>query len=308
QLLPEIAEFCDIECHDIMNVDSSNLQPSDWMVIVNSIKEHVNREMVDGIVVTHGTDTMAFTASATAILLRNLGKPVVFTGSQIPLPLFGSDARNNLIDAIRVAATMDLAESVICFNNVVYRSCRTVKMREYDLSAFETVDPFPMAEIAREIDIIDPFITRRKKSKSWVDGELNPKVALIRAFPGMSPEMLRMLPKIGYEGVVIEGFGAGNLAIIGDNSLIDPIRELTASGFPVVLTSQCVFGRTELLLYQTGKNFLDVGVISGFDMISEVALIKLMWALAKSRDMDEITALMHTNLAKEINPSLDDIQ
>ena len=300
-MLPEIGNFCDIECHDLMSIDSSNLQPYDWIVIIKAINKHLNRDKVAGVVVTHGTDTMAFTASAAAILIRNMGKPVVFTGSQIPMPVFGSDARTNLIDSIRVAATMNLAESVICFDSCIFRGSRTIKLREYDLSAFETVNPFPIAEIARTISVIDPFVKSRTSSKSWVDGGLNPHVALIRAFPGMSPDLLRKLPDLGYEGVVIEGFGSGNLPI-KENSLLAPIAELTSSGIPVVITTQCVFGRTELLLYETGKNFSDLGVISGLDMISEVALIKLMWALDKSKSMDEISALMHTNLAQEINP------
>lgn len=304
-LLPELKDFCRLEAEELMNVDSSNLQPEDWMLIVRAISKQVNRSDVTGVVVTHGTDTMAFTASACALLLRNLGKPVVFTGSQIPFPVFGTDAKRNLIDSIRVAATMDLAESVICFNSVIYRGCRTVKLREYDLSAFETVDPFPIGEIARDITTIDQSVKQRKNSKTWVDGNLNPNVALIRAFPGMSPDMLSQLPEMGYEGVVIEGFGSGNLPI-KERSLIEPIKQLTEQQFPVVVTTQCVFGRTELLLYETGKNFSELGVISGFDMISEVALIKLMWALAKASNYEEIVALMHTNLAREINPLLDD--
>ena len=199
---------------------------------------------------------------------------------------------------------MNIAESVICFNSVIYRGCRTVKLREYDLSAFETVDPFPIAEIARDIDLIDPFVKLRKNSKTWIDGDLNPNVALIRAFPGMSPNQIRQLPQLGYQGAIIEGYGAGNLPI-RDRSLLEPIKELTESGFPIIITTQCVFGRTELLLYQTGKNYLELGVITGYDMISEVALIKLMWALHKTTNIDEIAALMHTNLASEINPLLE---
>jgi glutamyl-tRNA(Gln) amidotransferase subunit D len=173
-------------------------------------------------------------------------------------------------------------------------------MREYDLSAFETVDPIPLAEISKRIDIIDDSVRTRHNGKAWFDGPLNPNVALIRAFPGMNPKILQNLPELGYEGVVIEGFGSGNLPI-GKRSLIPAIEELTSRKIPVVITTQCLFGRTEILVYETGKNFSDLGVISGHDMITEVAVIKLMWALNKTKDPREIESLMHANLVGEIN-------
>lgn len=299
--IPEINNHCTFETTQLMNVDSSNLQPEDWEEIANYLITPLNSERFDGIIVLHGTDTMAYTASAVAILIRDVNKPIIFTGSQIPFSVFGSDARRNIIDSIRVIRETDFAESLIVFDSRVYRSVRTTKLREYDLSAFETVDPFPVAEIARRIEIIDQTIKTRSKKKSYFDGPLNPQVALIRIFPGLDPKFLESLSEFGYKGVVIQGYGAGNLPML-NRSLISSVGYLIKQNIAVVITSQCVFGRTELFLYEPGTELIKLGAISGFDMISESAVIKLMWALGKTDELSKISALMQENLVGEIYP------
>ncbi|OLS22096.1 MAG: L-asparaginase 1 [Candidatus Heimdallarchaeota archaeon LC_2] len=300
QYIPRVLEYYTLEVEEIMMVDSANLQPEDWIIIAEKIKDNLNDVTVHGVVLTHGTDTMAYSAAATSILLRNITKPVVFTGSQIPLEIFSSDAQRNLIDAIRVAGETNIAESVIVFNSKVYRGSRTIKLREYDLSAFETIDPFPLAEISRTIDIIDPFIKTRSKAQTWLDGGLNVNVALIKIFPGLDPKIIENLPELGYEGIVLECYGAGNIPIL-KRSLVKCIKNLRSMNIPVIITSMCIYGRAELYLYETGKMAKDAGAISGFDMLSEVALIKLMWALNKTNDFDEIKDIIYSNVAGEIN-------
>jgi L-asparaginase len=302
--IPKINEIYEIEYKQILNVDSSNLQPEDWEYVAQSLLPDLNDVTVHGIVITHGTDTMTYTASALALLIRNISKPIVFTGSQIPLSEFGSDAERNLIDAIRVAAETDIAESIIVFNSRVYRACRTMKLREYDLSAFETVNPVPIAEISRKIDIIDPFVRRRSTTNATLDGGLDPNIALIHAFPGLKPEVIQMLPQLGYKAAVIEGYGAGNLPTM-NRSLVEVIKTLIDQNFPVIITSSCVYGRTELFLYEPGNKLLQAGAIGAFDMISVVALIKLMWARYKTSDIQEIQKIMHNNYCGEINPLIE---
>ena len=302
--IPRVTEFYEIEMEQIMNVDSANLQPEDWEFMASTISDSLNDVTVHGIVVTHGTDTMALSAAAMSILIRDINKPIVFTGSQIPLQIFASDAQRNLIDSIRVAGETDIAEAVIVFNSRIYRGCRTLKLREYDLSAFETVDPFPIGEISRQINIINPFVRRRNSAKSWIDGKFIPKVALIKIFPGLEPKLLEELPNFGYRGIVLEGYGAGNIPI-EKRSLVEAINSLKESNIPVIITSVCIFGKTELFLYETGQLAQEAGAISGFDMISEVAMIKLMWVLSKTSALDRIEELMHTNLAGEINQTAD---
>ncbi|MCE7737379.1 MAG: asparaginase [Candidatus Heimdallarchaeota archaeon] len=303
QYIPQISDFYKIELEEIMNVDSANLQPEDWVHIASKIMEVLNDITVHGIVVTHGTDTMAYSAAAVAILIRNITKPVVFTGSQIPLNIFSSDAQRNLIDSIRVAGETNIGESIIVFNSKILRGCRTIKLREHDLSAFETVDPFPLAEISRTIEIIDPFIKPRQKTQAWIDGGLNPNVALIKVFPGLNPEIFQGLVQLGYKGIVLECYGAGNIPIL-ERSLVDSIKQLSTLNIPVIITSMCIFGRTESYLYETGKLAQNAGAISGFDMLSEVALIKLMWALNQASEIEDIQKLIYQNIAGEINTVL----
>ncbi len=301
--IPELTNICEIDTFQLMNLDSSNLQPEDWIKIANACIDALNDQTIEGVVVLHGTDTMAHSATAVSFLVRDQNKPIIFTGSQIPFESFGTDARRNIVDSIRVILETDIAETMIVFDSKVYRASRTTKLREYEFNAFETIDPTPIAEIARRIEIIDPFVKRRRNSLAWLDGSINPNVALIRAFPGLKPKMMETLPELGYQGVVISAYGAGNLPT-KERSLIKPLRKLLQEGFPVVVTTQCVFGRSELFLYEAGNMLLQMGVISGYDMLSETALIKLMWVLAKTTEMDEIRKLMGKNIAGEIRAKI----
>ncbi len=303
ELVPDLERVADLRVREIMRKDSSNMTPKDWQLITKEVLKDLLDPDISGVVITHGTDTMAYSAAAAGLFIRNLNKPVVFTGSQIPIGEIGTDAKKNLLDAVRVAANTDIAESVIVFDSRILRGVRTVKLREYDLNAFETVDPVPIGEIAREIYITDPMVKKRRRQHPFWDGELVPEVALVRVFPGITPRILEYLPELGYKGIVIEGYGAGNVPIQKEN-FANTIKDLYDNGIPVVMTTQCVFGRTEPLLYQTGKHVFDAGAISGHDMISEVAMIKLMWALAKSKEknIEEIKKYMYQNLAGEINP------
>lgn len=297
---PELDKYYDLEARELMAIDSSNLQPTDWCIIAKEVYADVKREDVDGVVIVHGTDTMTYTASALAFMIRKHGKPIVFTGSQIPLTEVGSDGRKNLIDSIRVAANADISENVIVFNSKIMRSVRTLKLREYDLNAFESTDPTIIGEVAYGLYIYDNATVTRSKNTAILDNTLNIKVAMLKVFPGMKPEMLISLMDMGYEGVILDAYGAGNVPIL-NYSLLDPIKILTDNGIPVVITSQCVFGTTELL-YETGILAHNAGAIQGYDMNAEVALIKLMWALGKTSDLVEIAEIMHKNYVGEINP------
>ena len=205
-----------------------------------------------------------------------------------------------------MAADSNIAENVIVFNSRILRSVRTVKLREYDLDAFECVDPSIAGDIGHSIHLYDPTIIGRSSSSPILNTNLNPNCALLRVFPGMHPDMVRNISKIGYDGLILEAFGSGNVPI-QKNSLIPAIKDLISQSIPVVITSQCVFGSTELR-YETGMLAREAGAIQGLDMISEVALVKLMQILGnKDRsigDIDKVRSQMHTNLVGEINPAI----
>lgn len=272
-------------------------------MLANAVYEEVLRKDVSGVVVTHGTDTMAYSAAAVSFMVQRHGSPIVFTGSQIPLSIVGSDGRKNLIDSVRVAADANLGENVIVFNSQIMRSVRTVKLREYDLDAFESTDPSNLGDVAYSIHLYDPTIIGRSASSPRLNTKLNSNCALLRVFPGMHPEMISNIAKIGYEGLVLEGFGAGNVPIL-KKSLIPAIKDLTDNDIPVVITSQCIFGSTELL-YETGKQASEAGAIQGLDHVPATCLVKLMFILGqKPRDMTEIEHLIHTNYVGELNPAI----
>jgi L-asparaginase len=303
-LIPEVVEKYDLETIEVMNIDSSNLQPRDWMILTEKIYEQTLRNDIKGIVVIHGTDQLVYSSSMTAFTIQ-AGIPIVFTGAQIPLTIIGSDGRKNLIDSIRVAAESDIGETVIVFNSKILRAVRTVKLREYDLDAFECVDPVYIGDIAYDIHIYDQSVLNRRNIISQYTKNVTANVALLKIFPGMKPEMLKILPSLGYDGIVLEAFGAGNVPTMV-NSLISVIEDITLQNLPVIITSQCIFGTTELI-YQTGRLAHKAGAISGYDLTAEAAITKLMVGLSKSKDINQITTFMHTNLVGELNPDINKI-
>lgn len=236
-------------------------------------------------------------------MLNNLGKPVVFTGAQIPITEVGTDGQRNLLDAFRVATT-SIAEIVLVFNSTIYRGTRVRKMHAYALNAFTSIDQPPLGMITRKIEILrTPLNKRNPLIKTTLDTSLNPSVALIKIFPGLNPTIFDAFVSSGIRGIVLEAYGEGNLPI-EDNSLISGLEELYSHEIPVVVTTQCIFGKSEMLYYETGRKAYEIGCIPGFDMISEVALVKLMTALTRTTKFTEIKPYIHTPLAGEIHPPL----
>jgi L-asparaginase len=302
-LVPEIASIAnEIRCKEIVSTDSANLQPHHWVKIVDSIYDEVKDPDVDGVVIAHGTDTMVYSLAATSFMLQNLGKPVVFTGAQIPLAEIGTDGRKNLLDAFRVAALTDLGEVVLVFDSTIFRGTRTRKLHAYALEAFTSIDQPPLGMITRKIDILRSPLSRRNPWKnSSLDTSINPSVALIKVYPGMKPAIFDALIANGIKGIVLEAYGEGNIPI-EDNSLLSALEKLYSLEIPVVVTTQCIFGKSEMLYYETGRKAYEIGCIPGFDMISEVAVVKLMTALARTTKFRDIKPYIHNPLAGEIHP------
>jgi glutamyl-tRNA(Gln) amidotransferase subunit D len=303
--LPKGMSDVEVVHRDLFQMDSANLQPHHWERIAKAIKE-VSEEIPDltGIVVTHGTDTMVYSASAVSFMIQDFGKPIVFTGSQISATVPWSDGPRNLLDAIRVAAFADLGETCIVFNGEIHRSTRTKKTRSNTYDAFDTMDPRPLGVIAREIVLYEGR-RRRHNLVPRFDTRLDDSVFLLKVFPGIPPKILNRIVDLGYHGMVIEGYGEGSLPS-EENALTGGISQAINLGCFVVVSSQCTFGQTDLSVYEVGRAAMEVGAMGAHDMTSEAAFVKLAWVLGHTRDPDQVREMMKRNYVGEVNYRIED--
>ena len=288
---------------ELFQLDSANAQPHHWQDIASAIKKvHDETPDLSGIVVLHGTDTMVYSAAAVSFMVQDFGRPIVFTGSQIPISVPWSDGPRNLRDAIRVAAWADLGESCIVFNGEIHRATRARKLRERAQDAFDSVDPTPIGLLARDIVLYE---NRRKRDllTPRFDTRLDERVYLLKVFPGIMPSIISKIVDLGYRGIVIEGFGSGNIPS-EENTLADAIKQATNAGCTVVMSTQCAFGQADLSLYEVGRAAQKVGALSAYDMTSEVATVKLMWVLGHAPRKKDVEKKMLTDYVGEISMSI----
>ncbi len=279
-------------------LDSSDITPTDWERMARVLAARVDD--FDGFVVLHGTDTMAYSASALSFLLEGWNKPVVMTGSQIPLVEVRSDARENLITSLLLAARDDLTEVCLYLNGVVLRGNRSTKVSTSGFAAFESPNEVPMGEVGIGI-VMRPGALRPPASPPVhvrpLDANLT--VACLRLFPGIQAGLLRNVLQPPIRGLVLETFGAGN-APVRDDALLASLAEATKRGVVIVNCTQCLRGRVDMEGYAGGNALARVGVISGSDMTPEAALAKLVWLLSQDLPKAEIERLMRTDLRGEL--------
>ncbi len=286
-----------ISAKDILHLDSSNIQPEEWRIIARHIAENVNS--YDGIVVTHGTDTMAYTASVLSFMLRNLPIPVVLTGSQLPLLNPLTDAVENMRSAFAMAAS-GVAGLFVAFNRKIILGTRAVKVRTTGFDAFESVNAPYAATIDSAGLNINYDIIPKTDGEFYLDETLENSVFLIKLTPGLNPEIFDVLLNMNYKGIVIEAFGAGGLHFI-HRDLVSKLQKIVDHGISVVVCSQCLYERSDFSIYQTGKKVLEKGAIPGYDMTTEAAVTKLIWALGKTHSCDEVRKIFSHNYAGEIH-------
>jgi glutamyl-tRNA(Gln) amidotransferase subunit D len=300
--IPGLAEIANIEGTLLYNILSENMRPESWSELAQCVYNEV-RAGANGVLVTHGTDTLGYSAAALSFMLQ-VPVPVVLVGSQRSADRPSSD---NVVNAIcaGVAATSDLAGVFVVMHEdasdetcLVHQGTRTKKMHTSRRDAFRSVNASPIARVSyqeRSMQFLGDH-TGRGGCELSVRPHIEPRCALVKFFPGASPAIVDFYVTHGYKGLVIEGTGLGHVA----SDWVPHIRK-AADVMPVVMTSQCVYGRVCDRVYDTGRDLLSAGAIEGDDMLSETALVKLMWVLGQTSDRFEIARLFKTDVAGEIH-------
>ncbi|TET09501.1 MAG: Glu-tRNA(Gln) amidotransferase subunit GatD [Candidatus Thorarchaeota archaeon] len=303
--VPELKNHANVHAKIIMSVLSENIRPSDWTKIAKSVASEI-KTGTNGVIIAHGTDTLGFTSAALAFALQNLPVPVVLVGSQRSSDRPSSDAAMNLIGATNLATKADAAEVFVLMHAETgdsylhaHRGTRVRKFHTSRRDAFQSVNDYPVFKVVgndvEEIRV--PLLRRDTNRKLVLKPKFEEKVALLKTSPGIEGALVEHLIETGYLGIVIEGTGLGH----APDRLRPSIKKAIDEGIVVAMSSQCLFGRTDLNVYRSGVELLDIGVISCEDMLPETSLVKLMWALANSKNQDATKELLLKTLAGEID-------
>jgi L-asparaginase len=279
-------------------LDSSNMTPVEWVKIARDIAEH--HDHYDGFIVLHGTDTMAYTASALPFMLEGLRKPVLITGSQIPLCEVRNDARENLITSLLIAANYEIPEVCLYFGGKLLRGCRSTKVSADGFAAFDSPNFPPLGTAGIDIEVSWNLVRKSNGEGTLRVAELRaPVVSALRLFPGISPDLLRNVLRPPLQGLVLEAYGIGN-GPDQDRDFLAAIEEATSRGVVVVDCTQCLEGTVDLGEYATGTALARAGVISGYDLTAEAALAKLYYLLSRGESPETVKRDMQLDLRGEM--------
>jgi glutamyl-tRNA(Gln) amidotransferase subunit D len=305
--VPEISNIARIEAKVLCSEFSENIGPSHWKEMAYAALTELKKG-VEGVVFSHGTDTMGYTAAALSFALRDLSSPVVFVGAQRSSDRPSSDAALNLIAATTIGARAPFAEVVVAMHQSssdeyvsIHRGTRVRKCHTSARDAFKSVDPKPLGRLnlkSLELDVLSETLQERNQSRDVkVMAKFEEKVALLKFHPNFNPNIIDWYREEGYRGVVLEGTGLGHVG----RSCFESLKRAIDAGMLVCMTSQCIWGSVNMNVYETGRDLLALGVIPLGDMISETAYVKLMWVLGQTSDIAEAKEMMLTNMAGEFS-------
>ena len=283
---------------DILLLDSSNIQPEEWKLIATEVFSHIDE--YDAIIITHGTDTIAYTSSMLSFMLQNPNIPIIFTGSQLPISHPLTDAISNLKTAFTMALS-NLNGIFLAFDRKIYLGCRAVKVRTSGFNAFESINYDCIAYIdSKGLNINYHLLPQKNNYLPSLNISINTDVFLLKLTPTTPPKIIDSLIKLGIRGLIIEAFGIGGIQHIR-RDFVKFIEEAINNNITVVMCSQCLYEKADFTVYEVGMKVLQKGIIEALDMTSEACVTKLMWALGQSNNPNKIRSIFFKNIAGEIS-------
>ena len=294
--VPEVKEYCDVDTMQILNIDSTNIQPEHWIMMTETIEQ--NYDKYDGFVISHGTDTMAYTAAALSYLIQNSYKPIVITGAQKPINVDITDAKKNLLDSFRFATEKDVSGIYIVFDGKAIIGTRARKVKSKSYSAFESIN-FPVAALIDDRRITKYLRNDNSQKEVIFYKNIYPSIFLLKLAPGMEPDVLDYIGE-KYEGVVIESYGVGGLPFLDKRNFLIKLNDLVKNGKIVVVATQVMFEGSDMGIYEVGVKALnEYRVLQAYDMTIEAVITKLMWIMAQTKDFEEVKNMFYTRINED---------
>lgn len=296
QYVPAVQNLCHVDCLQVCNIDSTNMTPDIWLEVARAVKKNYDR--YDGFVISHGTDTMAYTASALSYLIQGSPKPIVLTGSQKPIHMDITDSKTNLLDSFTVACDGRIPGVSVVFGGVVILGTRARKTFSKSYGAFSSIN-YPILGIVQDNRLV-PYITPPAAAAPHFYDRLDEKVSLLKLIPGTSPAQLSFLLSES-NAVIIESYGVGGVPAGDQGAFYQRIRTAVSEGKIIVVTTQVQNEGSDLSIYNVGHRLKsDLGVLESYDMTTESVVAKLMWALAQSTSSTDVSRLFYAPVAGDI--------
>jgi glutamyl-tRNA(Gln) amidotransferase subunit D len=305
-VVPELADIAQVDTKIVFSLYSENITQKHWTELAQTVAKHITKD-IDGIVIAHGTDTMAYTSAALSFALQNLPVPVVVVGAQRSSDRPSSDAATNLIGAVKAAGEAPFAEVALAMHEtvsdtsiVINRGTRVRKCHTSRRDTFKAVNAFPIARVENQkVTMLTEKYEKRDATKKLVlKPNFSEQVALIKFYPGLNPAIIDWYISQGVKGILLEGSGLGHVSKV----CFEALENAAKHDVVVALASQCIWGRVNMNVYDTGRDLLARGVVALDDMFPETGLVKLMWALGQTSNPQEAKVLLKTNIAGELSP------